>query len=323
MSETNKNKETVEIFQKVTAMGNVTMDMIKKVFDPENNIVNYVYDCGDIMTLYQTEGEYYGIGQVKHLVVSFGEYCAEGYGMGEDGDNNEPCFMMNHSQYFFPGEVDKAIECFVARLKDENRQYQYRQIPGDKLETIRIKQSKWIIHASHYDYLDEMLNPFWKQVFGKTADEMWCGGIVSSHGDKCYGYRMKWAAEGIDYQHGSLLFLLSYTSELGERPKHETCEWIIENYHRYYLRILCAEQEVLKNVYGVETEFPIQINPRDAEQVPHHWNLYAVNLPYSVNPKCKIYSCPTEQDAVKYFLAATKHERVKHAEKMLAARSIR
>ena len=313
------DKETVEIYQAVTAMGNVTTDMIRKAFDPEKSEVKYVYDGGDIMVLYQTEGNYYGLGNVKHLTVSFGEYCPEGYGEEEDGEP-KPAWMMNHSQYFSPGEVDKAIECFVARLKDENRMFAYREIPGDKLETIKIKQTGHIIHDNHYDYLDEMLNPFWKQVFGKTADEMFCGGMVGAHGDKCYGYRHKWAEEGIDYQHGSLLFLLSYTSELGDRPKYETCEWVIENYHRYYMKILMAEQEVLKQVYGVESSIPIEITPRDPEETPHHWNLFAQNLPYCVTPRAKVYSCPTQQDAVKFFLESTKHERVKHAKAMMESR---
>lgn len=322
------NKETVEIFQKVTAMGNVTTDMIRKAFNPDTTEVKYVYDGGDIMVLYQTEGNYYGLGHVKHLTVSFGEFCPEGYGDDEEDGEPKPAWMMNHSQYFSPGEVDKAIECFVARLKDENRMYAYRQIPGDKLETIKIKQTGHIIHDSHYDYLDEMLNPFWKQVFGKTADEMFCGGMVSAHGDKCYSYRYKWADEGIDYQHGSLLFLLSYTSELGDRPKSETCEWIIENYHRYYMKILRAEQEVLKQVYGVDSEIPIEITARE-EETSHGqpkskvYSLYAQNLPYCMTPRSKLYSCPTQQDAVKFFLASTKKERVLHAKTLMEARTRR
>lgn len=46
------------------------------------------------------------------------------------------------------------------------------------------------IYASHYDYLHEHLETFWQRVTGKTLDESGCAGIIGTHGDKAYGYRI-------------------------------------------------------------------------------------------------------------------------------------
>lgn len=100
------------------------------------------------------------------------------------------------------------------------------------------------LNINQYHYCDMMLNPFWLRVFGKTADEMWCGGIVSAHGDKAYGYKSQWEKAGVPFNRGVLIFLLSYTKELGDRPKHETREWVIENYSKYLPMILEAEKEI-------------------------------------------------------------------------------
>ncbi len=99
------------------------------------------------------------------------------------------------------------------------------------------------LNFSHYDYLKLILNDFWKLVFGKTANEMFCGGIITSHGDKGYGYEDMWKKAGIPFRRGMMLFLLSYTKEFGDRPKHETDQWVIENYPKYLPHLEAAEKE--------------------------------------------------------------------------------
>jgi hypothetical protein len=105
--------------------------------------------------------------------------------------------------------------------------------------------TKDTIHCgSHYDYLDAMLNPFWMRVFGKIADDMWCGGIVTAHGDKCYGYKRRWAAKGINFYHGAMLYLLTYTRVM-DQEKYLSGEWVIENYLKYLPVLEAAEKEVM------------------------------------------------------------------------------
>lgn len=101
---------------------------------------------------------------------------------------------------------------------------------------------------SHYDYLDAILEAFWKLVFDKTPEEMWCDAIVACHGDKCYGYRGTWEKFEIPFNHGALLYLLTYTSKLGDTPKHKSCEWVIQNYPKYMHKIQEAEKSLSKEL---------------------------------------------------------------------------
>jgi len=102
---------------------------------------------------------------------------------------------------------------------------------------------------SHYDYLDLMLEKFWLVVFQKTPDEMWCAGIVSSHGDKCYGYKSPWEKCGIHFYRGALLYLLTYTKLLGDYPKYQSQQFVIDMYPQYINRILVIEKEL-----GIDSE---------------------------------------------------------------------
>lgn len=95
---------------------------------------------------------------------------------------------------------------------------------------------------NHHDYLHLVIDEFWKHIFGKTTSEMWCGGIIGAHGDKAYGYRDQWKKADIPFGRGVLLYLLTYTKELGDTPKHKSCEWVINNYKKYLPHIESAEK---------------------------------------------------------------------------------
>ncbi len=97
-----------------------------------------------------------------------------------------------------------------------------------------------------------MLNVFWIQVFGKSLNDTFSGGIIGAHGDKGYGYRSTWEKNGISYNHGMLIYLLTWTKEM-EEDKHKSCEWVIDRYSHYLPMIKQAEKQVLKDVYGVDS----------------------------------------------------------------------
>lgn len=99
------------------------------------------------------------------------------------------------------------------------------------------------LELSHYDYLELVIEDFWKRVFNKSLDEMWCAGIITAHGDKAYSYQDVWEEADISFKRGVLLFLLTYTKELGDTPKHESCEWVVNNYKKYLPLILESEKE--------------------------------------------------------------------------------
>lgn len=83
--------------------------------------------------------------------------------------------------------------------------------------------------VNHYHYLDKHLNTFWIAVLGDSLNNTHCGGIISAHGDKGYGYRSDWEKAGISFPHAMAMYLLTYTKMM-DRPKHESAAWVVENY---------------------------------------------------------------------------------------------
>jgi len=94
-----------------------------------------------------------------------------------------------------------------------------------------------IDNANHYKWLDKNLEDFWQNVFGKSLDETGCGGIVSAHGDKCYQYKSEWLEAGIPFFYGVAIYFLTYTEEIGDTPKHESSQWVIDNYDKYVKKL--------------------------------------------------------------------------------------
>ena len=139
----------------------------------------------------------------------------------------------------------------------ENKSELLRQIPllesgevfpiGFSDQEIAFISKETLHYGSHYDYLNIMLEPFWLEVFGKTASEIWCGGIVGAHGDKCRGYNRDWKANGINKYRGSLIFLLAYTSEC-RNDMASVDQWVIDNYNKYLPAIIKTEESVLADL---------------------------------------------------------------------------
>ena len=97
-----------------------------------------------------------------------------------------------------------------------------------------------------------MLEPFWLEIFKKTPDQMYCAGIVSAHGDKGYSYRSEWENAKIPYHRAMLVYLLTYTSELGKTEKSQSCQWVIDNYwSKYKGTIDKVEEDVLATKYPI------------------------------------------------------------------------
>ena len=90
---------------------------------------------------------------------------------------------------------------------------------------------------NHYDWLDEHLPTFFKNVgvsFEKNA------GIIVAHGDKCYQYRDRWEFEYIPFDHGVAIYLLSYVHPYADEVREtvdntwvDPKEWVIANYQRF------------------------------------------------------------------------------------------
>ena len=90
--------------------------------------------------------------------------------------------------------------------------------------------------GSHYDYLDKHWHNFAKIVGGNIV---WADGIVSAHGDKGYSYQSDWEEAGICFNHGMMLFLLSYVKPFSNTVRDtdkgwvNPCQWVIDNYEKF------------------------------------------------------------------------------------------
>lgn len=171
----------------------------------------------------------------------------------ENGPDDDTKYNLAGSGEYWPvDQLDTAIDVYIERLTSEHPQRWSNK--GYKPGEILVYNTKKVYFSNHYDYLNRILEPFWKEVFGKTPSEMWCGGIVSSHGDKCRGYNREWEQAGINDNRGSLLFLLTYTKEFGDNEKHKSDQWVIDNYEKYLPMIEKAEAFVLENILNHEPD---------------------------------------------------------------------
>lgn len=90
---------------------------------------------------------------------------------------------------------------------------------------------------NQYEYMENYLDSFWIEIFGKNLKETFCSGIISAHGDKCYQYRKYWQENEVPFNHGCMIYMLTYTNLL-DRPKHLSKEFVVEMYHRKYKEII-------------------------------------------------------------------------------------
>jgi len=122
-----------------------------------------------------------------------------------------------------------------------------------------------IDNANHYKWLDKNLEDFWQSVFGKSLDETGCAGIVSAHGDKCYQYKNKWLEAGIPFFYGVAIYFLTYTKEIGDIPKYESSQWVIDNYDKYVKKLNRIEPRdyVQPSDMNIELkdEMTVMVNP--------------------------------------------------------------
>jgi hypothetical protein len=91
---------------------------------------------------------------------------------------------------------------------------------------------------SHYDYLNQNLPAFFDLIAATVEGAKFCawqynGGIVTCHGDKCYGYREDWEEAGIPFEKGVAIYLLSYCKPFSDQCREtkagwvKPCEWVI------------------------------------------------------------------------------------------------
>lgn len=84
---------------------------------------------------------------------------------------------------------------------------------------------------SHYTFIEKYGEQFSKEIgVPNIAD------LLSSHGDKAYGYRSDWEEAGIPFAKGVMIFLLSYINPYSYSVRNTaegwvaTDDWVIKMY---------------------------------------------------------------------------------------------
>jgi len=188
--------------------------------------------------IHNTNRDQFLIGCVDLIEVIYCDY---------DKETQENNFTISYN-HFPVDKLDEAIDVYIERLNSDNPMFMIEK--GYKAEDIHVYNTKEVYYRNHYSYLERILEYFWLEVFGKTPSETWNSGIISAHGDKCRGHESKWKEHGINFNRGSLLFLLTYTKEFGENDKCKSAEWVIENYQKYLPAIEKAEKLIFENLFN-------------------------------------------------------------------------
>jgi hypothetical protein len=86
---------------------------------------------------------------------------------------------------------------------------------------------------SHYDWLEKYLPSIFKSL--GIEWNLYCG-IIVADGDKCYGYADLFKRNGIPFEHGVAMYMLSKTSKYPNQCRETSSgwvpvqEWIIKTY---------------------------------------------------------------------------------------------
>ena len=91
-----------------------------------------------------------------------------------------------------------------------------------------------LLKMNHYQFIEKHGEAF-SVLVGLSYN---IDGLAGSHGDKCYGYKRRWEEAGIPFNHGALIYLLSYCSPYDKESRQTENgwvpveKWVIEFYSR-------------------------------------------------------------------------------------------
>ena len=75
---------------------------------------------------------------------------------------------------------------------------------------------------NHYEYLKENLN----NIFHKIGIQGSKTGMIAAHGDKAYGYEDEWNKAGVPFNHGVVVYFLTYLKPWSETVRETKNGWI-------------------------------------------------------------------------------------------------
>lgn len=96
---------------------------------------------------------------------------------------------------------------------------------------------KDLFHNNHYTWLQRNFITFLERL--GFEDARWCDGLIVAHGDKGYQYKDRWAAEGVPFNQGMAIYLLTYLLPWSYSVREtnegwvDPCEWVVKHYRQY------------------------------------------------------------------------------------------
>ena len=90
--------------------------------------------------------------------------------------------------------------------------------------------------VNHYDWLDRNLSAFLQK---NGVQPIAVEGIISADGDKCYGARKRWEENGIPFERGVAMYILSKFSPYSDEVRDtkdgwvDPFDWVIQNKERF------------------------------------------------------------------------------------------
>jgi hypothetical protein len=92
-------------------------------------------------------------------------------------------------------------------------------------------------YVNHYPYLESHLFTFMEKVGVLHVDS--CRGLISAAGDKCRQYQYQWEKNGIPFQHGAAIYMLTYCAPFSDEVRETgngfvaPAKWVIDNYPKF------------------------------------------------------------------------------------------
>lgn len=77
-------------------------------------------------------------------------------------------------------------------------------------------------YENHYKFI-EYVGPYIQEMLGLQFNP---NDLSVAHGDKCYGYRNVWEKAGVPFNHGALVYLLTYMAPYSQQVRQTDNGWV-------------------------------------------------------------------------------------------------
>lgn len=221
----------------------VTAEEVLKQLNETGEYI-YTFVNKDILFIKKEQGEYYQLGKVDSITVCYGSYeCV-------DIDDGSMGYMLCKSNNYAPRDIQKAIECFITRLVSDN--------PAESLNTDNTLEDIFVINRGNLEFEDEFMYltdvscRFFKLALKLDKDLDYINVFYPNH-TEFQLYKETFQKNDIDFNRGCLLYLFGLYLNLKDMNKDQIVYWVVTEYKNYLPMIEQAEEEILKEKYGIDS----------------------------------------------------------------------